>query len=361
MSNISKVFVVLIAAVTVLPHLAYHQAPSAETIIIQPETTVWEVLTALGKVNINALKKGVDADKTKGKQLIRRGLTVDFKGKKTSHTSHKLTCIACHTVVPEHQLPATTDPQLRLEYADSLNIPFLPGPPFYGLVNRFAFFNQDYQNKFEHKHQEMLKAGHHDIRKAMQACNHIYGKGRTLEPWEIESMLAYLWTLELKIGDLQMPDTLLAKVQQSVIKKIDNNRAISLLEKYYPVVYPATLSTPLKVEQRKKTSPVINNFNNGLKLYKLSCLYCHQNGRYTHLQLDSGEKSFELLKKHFDDDSMHSMYDAHRYHPASKANKPTPPHYTDERMSDQQLQDIRFFITKMAQMGPDAIPYYKNY
>lgn len=361
MTNITKVFFALIILLFILPHFAHQAKNDAETIKIDPKTTVWKVLTALGKVNINALDKGIDADVNKGKQLVQRGISVDFKGKKTAHTSHKLTCAACHTAVPEHDFPATIDPQKRLDYADSLNIPFLPGPPFYGMVNRFAFFNQDYQEKFDHKDKIAIKAGHHDIRKAIQACNMVYGKGRVLYAWEIESILAYLWTMELTIGDLQMPDTTLAKIQESVVKKIDNSKAIALLEKYYPAVYPATLSQPLPVEQRKKTSPVINNFNNGMKLYKLSCLYCHNNGRYSHLHLDSSEKSFELLKKHFDDGSTHSMYDAIRYNPGSKANKSMPPHYTAERMSDAQIQDLRFFISKMAQMGPEAIQYYKNY
>ena len=119
--------------------------------VIKNDTKVWDVLTSLGKVNINSVDKGRDSDASKGKQLARRGVTIDFKGKKTHPTSHKLTCIACHTTVPEHELPGTTDPQKRLEYADSLNIPFLPGTPFYGLVNRFAFFNNDYQELFADK------------------------------------------------------------------------------------------------------------------------------------------------------------------------------------------------------------------
>lgn len=360
MSNLFKILILLIVSISTLLHVALHQAPTAPKIIIKPETTVWQVLTALGKININAVNKSVDADRTKGKQLISRGVSVDFKGKKTNQTSPKLTCIACHTIVPEHQFPATIDPTQRLAFADSLNLPFLPGPPFYGLVNRVAFFNQDYQKKFQHKNQALLKTGHHDIRGAMQACNQIYAKGRVLDNWEIESMLAYLWTLELKVGDLSIPDSLLAILQASITQKIDNNRTLTVLEQYYSATYPATLNAPLLVDERKRTSPVINDFNNGMKIYKLSCLYCHQNGRYTHLNLDSGEKSFEYLKKHFDDSSVHSMYDAHRYHPKSKANKATPPHYTAERMSDQQLQDVRFFITKMAQIGPDAIIYYKK-
>lgn len=362
MSKIIKATSLLLTLIIILPNLATIQSPEfSEDIVINPDTKVWDVLTSLGKVNINSIDKGRNSDASKGRQLVRRGVTVDFKGKKTHPTSHKLTCIACHTTEPEHTLPSTTDPQKRLEYADSLNIPFLPGTPFYGMVNRFAFFNNDYQELFANKNKLAIQAGHHDIRKAIQACNMVYGKGRILYAWEIESILSYLWSLELKIGDLQMPDSLVAVVQEAVNKKVNNIEAIEIIESFYPAVYPATLVTPLAVEKRKKTSPVINNFNNGMRVYKHSCLHCHANNKYTNLHLDSSEKSFELLKKHFDDGSLHTMYDAIRYSPGSKGNKTNPPHYTAERMSDQQIQDLRFFISKMAQMGNDAILYYKNY
>ena len=364
MSKTTKAFSLLCLCIVVLTFLAANNVPNERPFLaINDSTKVWKVMTSLGKINTNALDKNQRSDAIKGQQLIMTGVTTNFKGKKVPHTSHtgKLTCIACHTLELEHPQPNTLNPQSRLEHGDSLGIPFLPGAPFFGLVNRVAFFTNDYQDAFAHKDRLALQVGHRDIRKAIQACNTVYGKGRKLEAWEIESILAFLWTLELKMGDLKIPDSLVADIQESIATNVNNARSVNVMRRYYPEVYPATLAGPIPLGERKQISPVLNSFSNGQRVYKQSCLYCHANRKYAHFKMDSQQKTFKLLKKHFDDTSRYSIYDAIRYSPGSKANRTGTPHYTSQRMSNQQIQDLRFFITQMARLGDDAYEYYKNF
>lgn len=353
--------VVLLLLIT-LTSLAYHtKKPTVSLANITDQTKVWSVMSGLGKVNVNALYKNPQHDVLKGEQLVTKGITVDFQGKTTPRTSPKLTCIACHTVTPEHPILGTMDPQSRLEHADTAGLPFLPGAPLYGLVNRVAFFTDDYQKNFKHKHVQALKDGHRNIRLAIQACNKVYAKGRTLDDWEIESILSYLWTLELQMGDLKVPDTIVSIIEQAIASNKNGSKAVNLMRRYYPEVYPATLVAPIAFKKRPEVSPVLNSYQNGKRVYKRSCLHCHANKRFSNFKLDRSQKTLKFLKKHLDTNSKYSIYDALRYSPGSKANRSNVPHYTAQRMSNQQIQDLRFYIAQRAKLGADADDYYKNY
>ncbi len=359
MSKPTVVVVLLLITLTTLAHQANHTA--IRLAAITDETKVWSVMSGLGKVNVNALYKNPQHDVLKGEQLVTKGITVDFQGKTTLRTSPKLTCIACHTIEPEHPIFGTMDPQSRLEHADTIGLPFLPGAPLYGLVNRVAFFTDDYQNNFEHKQKQALVDGHRNIRLAIQACNKVYAKGRTLDNWELESILSYLWTLELHMGDLKVPDTIVSIVEQSIASNVNGSKAVNLMRRYYPEVYPATLVAPIPLAKRAEVSPVLNSYQNGKRVYRLSCLHCHANKRFSSFKLDRSQKTFNFLEKHLDTDSRYSIYDALRYSPNSKANRSNIPHYTAQRMSDQQIQDLRFYISQRAKLGAEADDYYKNY
>ena len=117
---------------------------------------------------------------------------------------------------------------------------------------------------------------------------------------------------------------------------------------------------PKPVAERKQVSPVMNSYANGRSVYKRSCLHCHANKRFSKYKLDKKQKTFKFLKKHLDLSSRFSIYDAIRYSPGSKGNKTLTPHYTKERMSDQQIQDLRFYINQVARLGGRADAYYEE-
>jgi mono/diheme cytochrome c family protein len=315
----------------------------------------------LGRIRMNKPDEAVIqtglASIERGRQLVHQGYVNDHIGR-GKRIAGKLYCAACHSSQHESNKIKELDPQIRLEYADSLRQPFLPGPPLVGMINRIFFFNDDFQKKYEGKHKQLFKDGHNNLRRAIQACNQSFADGRELEKWEVESILLYLWSLELKMGDLHLKEEDLEKVNFSLEHNESNARAVNILRTYYFEVYPATLTLPMQLEARKRISPILNNFNNGRRLYKQSCLHCHQGKRLSSFGLDEDKKTFLYLKKHFDDStSQHSIYNALRYRQNRKGDQ--LPHFTAQRLSDKQLQDLRFFIHEMARLGPEAYYYHK--
>jgi mono/diheme cytochrome c family protein len=340
-----------------------HSSPQSTFLYFEmrDSTPLWDAMTRLGKVKMNVVDTARLYDVKKGQELATQGFTTNFEGKNTRKIGIQ-PCIACHTTQPEYARLDVLDAPKRLQYADSLDLPFLPGAPLYGVVNRVYFFTEDYQSKIKNEeHVPLLRAGHLDLRKAIQTCNTVYGQGRELESWEVESILAYLWTLQIKIGDLGLSEEDRKDIESALENNTGNAKAVNLLRRYYPEVYPATLAEPQPVLVRKKTSPVMNNFKNGARVYEQSCLYCHGEKKYADFALDTQKTTFQFLKKNLDDTtSRYSIYEALRFSPTSKANRTGSPHFTSQRMSDQQIQDLRFYIIQMATHGQEAYTYYKN-
>ncbi len=341
--------------------LSWPAAKPAAKFEFDKETPLWDVMSKLGKIKQNMLDTSRPQSAQKGLELVQESQTTDFNGRKIAKIA-SIPCLACHNAQPEYNRLDELDPQKRLIYADSAQMPFLPGAPFYGIVNRIYFFTEDYQTIYKNEPKDkLIKAAHVDLRKAIQACNQVYAKGRELENWEVESILAYFWSLEIKMGDLNVPEEDMQDVSYSLTTNLGNAKAVNVLRRHYPEVYPATLTAAQPVAKRKKTSPILNNFSNGRKIYELSCLYCHGGKKYADFKLDEEQSTFLFLKKNFDDTtSRFSIYDALRYSPTSKSNRSGTPHFTQQRLSDQQLQDLRFYIIQMAKFGDEAYEYFKH-
>ncbi len=347
-----------------LPLNAERHRRENKPLYFNDSTRLWEVLYKFGKIIMNLTDPKKGGDESKGRDLVYNGYTTDESGRKTAKNGD-LPCIACHTVQAEYEDLGVIDPEKRLAYADSMQLPFLPGTPFYGIVNRIYFFNNDYQKNFPHpKYQELLKKGHKDLRTAIQACNRVYAHGRELEEWEVESILTFLWTLQLHISDIKLSQDDIRQINEALETDKNTSRAINLLRDHYPEVYPATLPPPISLNDRKRTSPVLNNFTNGRRVYERSCLYCHgEEHKYASPKLNLEQSTFQFLKKHFDDTtSRYSIYEALRYQPkpARSLRNSRSPHFTKERLSDKQIQDLRFYILQMAKFGEEAYEYYKN-
>ena len=344
---------------------AQFKPSTVDNFTIDDNTTLWDVMSKLGKIKLNV----VDVNRAlnnvdKGKELVHTGQSSDFEGKRVPKLG-QFTCISCHTIEKEFDKMQVSDPDKRLQYADSLQLAFLPGTPFYGLVNRIYYFTNDFQKDSiasTFKYKDIIKKSHTDLRTAIQFCNYTYAHGRAMADWEIESILAYLWTLQIKMKDLQVEAKDMEDIQFALNNNTGNAKAVNLLRRYYLETYPAHLDKPLHSAERRRTSPILNNFFNGEKVYERSCLHCHQNKAFANRSLDKDKSSFQYLKKHFDDStSAHSVYEVHRFSvkPIRALKKSKAPHFTRERMSNQQLQDLRFYITQMLQFGDEAAEYYR--
>jgi mono/diheme cytochrome c family protein len=319
---------------------------SLDTERITPETSVEDVLVELGarpmSHEADVTIPGVSAEI--GEQIVLSGITSYIDGKKTSKQSKHFVCTSCHNVQREDPDLAQADPQARLEYGAEHGIPFLPGTTLYGAVNRSTFYNGDYEKKYG----DLVKPARNDLREAIQLCAIECSQGRLLEEWELESVLEYLWTLELKIQDLQLTEAELGKVQRALQTRENRREARELLQSKFLPGSPATFVTP--PENRKEGYAYEGDPGNGKMIYEQGCLHCHQNERYSFFNLDDTDYSFDHLANHIDRYTRYSIYQVIRWgtqpHPGKRAYMPN---FTLEKMSHQQVEDLRAYIEQRAQ------------
>jgi len=303
--------------------------------VVNSETPVWEVLRGLGEKapnhEVTVLPKKASAEI--GRRIVHFG-----SAKSVRQQSAHFVCTSCHNTEKEFADLRDNDPQKRLDYAVENNLPFLPASPLYGVVNRSSFYNGDYEKKYG----DLVIPTRNDLREAIQLCAVECSQGRELKNWELESVLSYLWTLELKMEDLQISPEDYGKYAE----KTDDAAALIVeLKSYYHEDSPAHFVAP--PEDRKTGYGLKGDTANGEHIYKLSCLHCHNDQRYSMFDLNDGKLSRRLLGKHFPRFSYYSSYQVIRYgapsHPGKSAYMPQ---FTSEKMSDQQVEDLRAYLTK---------------
>ena len=316
-------------------------ATKKEVVAINGTDSVNELLAKLGEKDTrnvaNSSLKNVSVEA--GRRMVLEGFSQDATGRRMAKLSNHFVCTSCHNIVKEHDDLTSIDPQERLDYAKEHNLPFVQGSPLYGLVNRATFYNGDYVKKYGNL---ALKA-HDNIREAIQLCAVECAQGRRLRPWELESILNYLWTLELKVDDLNLSDNERQMVEDAINNGSNQSEAVALLKSKYRPDSPATFGRP--PDDMDKGYEYEGDPNNGQAIYELGCQHCHENQRYSFFELDDSKLSFEYLQNHLKRHRRFSFYWVSRYGTKPKPGKKAyMPQYTEERMSKQQLEDLRAYI-----------------
>ncbi|MFT4565172.1 MAG: mono/diheme cytochrome c family protein [Saprospiraceae bacterium] len=278
-----------------------------------------------------------------GEDIVKQGFSKGADTKKSKRQSKHFVCTSCHNTVQEDPDLAVLDPQARLEYAKEKGIPFLQGTTLYGAVNRETFYNDDYVLKYG----DLVDDAKNDIRGAIQLCAKECAQGRTLKDWELESILAYLWKIEIKVGDLNLNEEEKEKIENAIQDNSIGEEAITIVKSKYAAASPATFVYP--PEDRAMGSGLTGVPSNGKLIYEQSCLHCHYKKEYSFLHLDSKKMSFTHLKSKIATYHRHSLYQVTRWGTYSKMGKKSyMPRYTLERMSEQQLTDLRSYIEEQA-------------
>ncbi len=274
-----------------------------------------------------------------GRSLVLTGIIKKEDGGKTQIQSKHFVCTSCHNVKREDPDLSISDPQARLNYVSEVGLPFLPGTTLYGAVNRTSFYNGDYEKKYG----ELVKPARNNIREAIQLCAVECSQGRKLEPWELESVLAYLWTLELKLEDLDISSEEMNTLNNAINEKGTKQAAAELIKSHYLAASPATFVTP--PQDRKKGYGLEGNPANGQLIYDLSCKHCHEKGRYAYFELDDSRFAFKFMNRHIRRYTRYSLYQVSRYGTQPiNGKRAYMPNFTLEKMSNQQLEDLRAYI-----------------
>lgn len=315
--------------------------PQHKVIMPTAPDSVVEVLKQLGvempKHTVHTNVAGVSAEA--GKQLVSNGFTSKDPVGKTQRQSRHFVCTSCHNTVKEDPDLRYSDPDTRLQYSLDKAIPFLPATTFYGVINRKTFYNGDYNKKYG----DLVKPARHDLRGAIALCAVECAQGRALEEWEMESIVAYLWTIGLQLSDLNIPQSEMDMVMEALAGKGDASKAANIVQSYFLDHSPATFVTP--PPNRKEGYGLKGNAANGKHVYEQSCLHCHDKQRYSFFDLDESDYSINYLDKHFEKYTRYSAYQVIRYGTSPMNGKRAyMPHFTLERMSNQQVEDLKAYL-----------------
>ncbi len=273
-----------------------------------------------------------------GYEIITKGRTVNPQGKKSSLQSKYFTCVDCHNVMIEDPDLRKSDPDARLKYAAKNNIPFLSATTFYGMVNREHWYNQDYQKKYG----DLVKPAKDTLVNAIHLCTVECSQGRPFEKWELDAVMAYLYSIEYKLEDLKLTEVDYKKLN-SFRKGEKNEELIKWIKTFYLQYSPATFLDPIKKENREYGKN--GNPENGKLVYEISCMQCHATGRVTNYTLDQNSIDLKHLKNNLKTKSYFSLYDITRKGTYSLPGyRPYMPNYTLERLSHQQLEDLAAYI-----------------
>ena len=316
-----------------------------EPIGIDENQTINSLLLELGDEGLpHPIDHSIEGVSSKrGEQIIKYGFTVNYKGNKVKKQSKHFVCTSCHNVVKEDPDLSVSDPEERLRYAIENDLPFLQGTSLYGAVNRTSFYNDDYYKKYG----DLVYDARNDIRNAIQLCATECAQGRELDDWEIESILTYLYDIDLKVKDLSINAIERDFIETALNDDGDKQEAIDLIKSKYLAGSPATFVDPPL--ERKNLIFENPDLQSGKMIYEKSCLHCHENGKYSYLTLDNTDLTFKHLSKKANGFKRHSMYQVIRYGvPSYVMKKSYMPHYTAEKMSEDQLMNLRAYIDYMA-------------
>lgn len=286
----------------------------------------------------------LDPEKAKlGEDLIYEGKTV-YQGKKTGRISSHFTCVDCHNVEREFENLASESPKERLDYAIENGLAYLPGSSFFGIYNRTSFYNDDYIKKYG----DLVLDARDSLGNATQVCAKYCSSGRFLKDWELDAIMHFYKKNELRMKDVSIASNDLKKMRN--YQKLDSDekkRLLGVLQSSYVSGYKAKFLPTMDRNDRKYGKG--GDAKRGEIIYQKACMSCHFNSRVTYLHLDKDKLSarkFWKKRKGYND---WSMYQIIRHGTSPKVGrKQYMPLYTEEKMSDQQINDLMAYIKQKA-------------
>lgn len=287
-----------------------------------------------------------------GRELVVDGRTTDARGRPSRVASPGFLCIDCHNVQREDPDLRVADPEARLDYVAETGQPFLPGTTLWGAVDRTSWFNGDYVRKYG----SLVEPANRSLREAVLLCAAECSQGRIMEDWELDAILAYLWTLEITLGDLDLDEAGLNLLAHAVSDPDLHQEARELLDAAYLTAAPATV----RQEPADKGAGYGNEGDpaRGELLYRKSCLTCHEatpgdkRGVRGTFPLDAGKRTIAMLWRKRTSSTNLSFHKVIT-HGTRPYGVPMAymPFFTKERMSDQQVDDLMAWFEAAAGGG----------
>ncbi|REE05580.1 c-type cytochrome [Marinoscillum furvescens] len=300
------------------------------------DTPVSEVLFTLGAEKPAHYLEPTPEMIKAGRELVTEGRTVLPSGAKSAYISKYYTCTSCHNTVREDPDLTLVDPDARLDFAIANQIPYLQASTFWGIVNRETWYNGDYEKKYG----QLVEPARNSLKESVQLCATVCAQGREVNDWEMKQILAYFWSLEMKLGDLNLSEKTSSLIES---EQLSASEKINLIKESYLVLSPATFG---EVPQDKEAGyPYKGDRRLGKAIYQLGCQHCHRPEGESDVVFDNTSLTYNWLKKHIPANTQQSLYEIIRKGTyAEYGHQEYMPHYTLEKMSDQQVEHLRAFI-----------------
>lgn len=311
--------------------------------ILPKDITVEQAFATLGNRSYNHKVDKLDQAKADiGRDLIFIGKTDKHSG--SSLISPYFVCTDCHNMGQEFSSPMISDPDDRLAFAKKNGLPFLPASTFWGIYDRNSFYNDDYVKKYG----SLVDNARDSLGNAIQLCAKYCSAGRHLEEWEEEAILHYFKSKQLTLDDVVLTDNEKKNIlKYQYLSDEEKKTLIQTLDHSFVRGYSATFKDPMPRDERKYGEG--GNVENGKFIYEKSCMYCHYDNRVTYLNLDTDVLSGKMFWKNRKGYDNKTIYQIVRYGTYTMpGRKQYMPHFTNEKMSDQQIEDLMAFIKQLA-------------
>lgn len=306
-----------------------------------------KVLIMLGEAEPKHYLAEIDPELARmGKEMVYEGRAQRTDGSYSNYISGIFVCTDCHNQVTEDPFPANPDPEARLAYAIEKNLPFLQATTFHGMVNRETWYNDDYIKKYG----EWIAPAKESLYESTQLCARECSSGRTLEAWEAEAINHYYWTLQLRLSDLRLNEEELLLVNKAIDgSEVEKDAAISMLKSKYMLASPARFVEPPADRKAGYPNTEAGDPIKGEAIFTKSCTHCHHYGGPSLFTMEPTRKTGKLFMKHLDRDTPFALYDIVRHGTyAEPGHRQYMPLYTLDRMSHQQLEDLRAYLNQLA-------------
>lgn len=316
---------------------------------INEETPVWDLLIRLGEGApehriTDRSPEWVNA----GRELVFEGSSVNpDSGIAGTRLSSNFRCIDCHSTRPEQaSILQVGNPETKLSYAIQHDLPLLPGSSFAGLVNHDSYYNGDYRKKY--RFSPVFIAAQQHLKKAVEFCSRECSRGRDPEPWELKAMLAYLWSLEWRLGDVGYTGANLDDLKRRVSNSAEHSGVASEIKSRYSLTNPATFG---EVPRDPKAGyPMVRpaDMQSGREIWSRSCLHCHVVGGSALPFIEDDPNTWKSLDARFDVQIYHFIREGTEH---GKGKRPYMPNFTRERLSDEQIEHLKAYIRSRSQSG----------
>jgi mono/diheme cytochrome c family protein len=334
----------LLIIVGIVSSLAWEDTSGIVDRMDVSDASLEDVLTQFGDPAMIHSIATLDESKAKmGEDLIYLGRT-NRNGKKTRRISNYFVCTDCHNMSREFENLGGESTNDRLSYAEKNGLSFLPGSTLWGIYNRTSFYNDDYVQKYG----DLVVDARDTLANAVQLCAKYCSSGRYLKDWELEAIMHYFKKDELQVKDLDLTaEDRAAILRFESLGVEEREEMIKRIKQKYRQSYSATFLETQDREKRKYGEG--GDVSNGKSIYEKACMYCHENKRVTYLHLDNGKLSGKMFWNNLRNYSDLSLYQIIRHGTYSKTGrKQYMPLYTEEKMSDAQLNDLVAYIKQIA-------------